>query len=224
MKLYAKQIAPECQESPLFFEEDFPENIILTGNKSYNSHTTWEYDNIIQEYEVLCEHYENIKAGESCYKNVTELLKDYFPGKYSTKQIHKFKEVLEKYGTRYHYEGDYVLDMLEVLTGKEWRKRTICGCCQSDWQYIIYPWKEWTNEEIKAFETMYFNNGSEWIIHDDESTPEGPEEISGYSVYCTSWDNEGIKKELANAAGYEVEEVILYEFSGYTKSPVYKEV
>jgi hypothetical protein len=76
MKLYAKQISPECQESPLFYDECFPDNIILVGNRDFNAHTTTEYDQIVQWYEVLCEYYEDIKAGESCYKNVTELLKN----------------------------------------------------------------------------------------------------------------------------------------------------
>jgi hypothetical protein len=222
MKLYAKQIAPEYQESPLFIDECFPDNIILCGNRDYEAHTTEEYDRIEQCFDELCEEYENIKEGSSSYyKNITELLKDYFPGVYSTKKVHFFKTILEKYGTRYYYEGDYIIDMLELITGKEWRKRTIRGCCQSDWQEIIYPWKEWTNEAISEFETMYFNMGSEWIIHDSEEEPKSPEDISGYSIYCTSWDDEGIKRELVEAAGYEPEEIVLYEFSGYTKSPVY---
>ena len=220
MKLYARQVNPEYQESPLFYDE-FPENIIVTGNRDYNSHTIVDYDQIVQWYDVLCEYYEDIKTGESCYKNVTELLKDHFPGRYSTKTIHKFKECLEKYGTRYYYEGDYIIDMLEIVTGKEWRKQTICGCAQRDWQEIIYPVEEWTKESIEAFETMYFNTGTEWIVHDEENDPEGPEEITGFTVYCTSWNDEGIKKELIDAAGYEPEEIILYEYAGYTKTPVY---
>lgn len=223
MKLYARQIAPEYQESPLFYDEElFPENIIVTGNRDYNSHTTPEYDQIIQYFDELCEEYEYIKArNSSFYKNATELLQDHFPGKYSTQKVHFFKEILEKYGTRYYYEGDYITDMLQLVTGKEWRKRTIRGCCQGDWQEIIYPVEEWTTEGIEEFEIMYFNTGTEWIIHEEENKPEGPEDISGCSVYCTSWDIEGIKKELTDAAGYAPEEIILYEFSGYTKSPVY---
>lgn len=219
MKLYARQINPEHQESPLYY--DMPENIILTGNSRLHSHTTYDYDMIVQNYEVMCEFYEDIKAGNSCYKNVTELLKDYFPGKYNTRTIHKFKEVLEKYGTRYYYEGDYILGMLEVITGKEWYKTTIRGCCQSDWQDLFYSPEEWTKEEISNFETMYFNTGTEWLIHEGEEEPEEPEDISGYSVYCTSWNDEGIKKEIIEAAGYEPEEVILYEFDGYMQTPVY---
>ena len=81
----------------------------------------------------------------------------------------------------------------------------------------------WVRAPMKNlhFEIMYFNTGTEWIIHEEENEPESPEEISGCSVYCTSWDMEGIKKELTDAACYDPEEIILYEFSGYTKSPVY---
>lgn len=222
MKLYARQVNPEYQESPLFFDECFPENIIVTGNRDYNSHTIDEYERIEQCFDELCEEYENIKThNSSYYKNATELLQDYFPGKYSTKTIHKFKEILEKYGTRYYYEGDYIVDMLEIVTGKEWRKRTIRGCCQSEWQEIIYPVNEWTKESIEAFEIEYFNTGSEWEIHDNENDPECPEDITGFCVYCTSWNDEGIKKELIEAAGYEPEEIIMYEYAGYTKTPVY---
>lgn len=35
MKIYAKQIAPECQESPLFLDGFFPDNIAVCGNRDY---------------------------------------------------------------------------------------------------------------------------------------------------------------------------------------------
>lgn len=39
MKVYARQIAPEYQESPLFMgEEFFPDNIAVCGNRDYTSH------------------------------------------------------------------------------------------------------------------------------------------------------------------------------------------
>lgn len=40
MKIYAKQISPEYQESPLFLGDEFwPEGIILDGNRDYKSRT-----------------------------------------------------------------------------------------------------------------------------------------------------------------------------------------
>ena len=71
---------------------------------------------------------------------------------------------------------------------------------------------------------MYFNTGSEWIIHDEDNTPEGPEDINGYCVYCTAWNEEGIKRELAEAAEVKPEEIIMYAFEGYTHNAIYKAV
>lgn len=35
MKIYAKQIAPEYQESPLFLDDFFPDDIAVCGNRDY---------------------------------------------------------------------------------------------------------------------------------------------------------------------------------------------
>lgn len=36
-KIYAKQVPPEYQESPLFYG-DWPENVFVFGNRHYNQH------------------------------------------------------------------------------------------------------------------------------------------------------------------------------------------
>jgi len=36
MKIYAKQVNPAYQESPIFFDECFPDNIILTGKTAFS--------------------------------------------------------------------------------------------------------------------------------------------------------------------------------------------
>ena len=84
--------------------------------------------------------------------------------------------------------------------------------------------KNWSPEALEAFETEYFNTGSEWIVHDTDAEPEGPEDIQGFSCYCHGWRTEDIKKEIANAYGESGAEVILYEFSGYSRIANYKEV
>ena len=39
MKIYALQVDPEIQESPLFLDEEFfPENINVFGNRYFNAH------------------------------------------------------------------------------------------------------------------------------------------------------------------------------------------
>ena len=78
-------------------------------------------------------------------------------------------------------------------------------------------------EALAAFEVEYFNTGSEWIVNEGEFNPEqdGPEDIEGYSIYCTSYK---VQEEIAAYEGVKPEEVKLYEFSGFSKIPVYKAV
>lgn len=231
MKIYAKQVPPEYQESPLFYG-DFPENIIVTGNRNFNSHTTPLYDRIIQCYEDAAEYLEELQRykKDATYRNVTEIINDFFPAleyrtkPYNTRDIHRIRIILEWYGTRKHYEDDYIPAMLEAITGEPWSAGTIRGCCQSDWQNIYYPVKSWSMEAIAGFETEYFNTGSEWIIHDGNTEPETPEDIDGFSCYCHGWRTEDIKKEIADTAGFPDATVILYEHTGYTHISKYQEV
>lgn len=54
MKIYAKQISPEYQESPLFLCEEFwPEGIILDGNRDYTSRTISAYDDIKRYFDDM---------------------------------------------------------------------------------------------------------------------------------------------------------------------------
>ena len=75
-----------------------------------------------------------------------------------------------------------------------------------------------------AFETMYFNTGSEWIIHDEENTPEGPEDISGYSCYIVADTEEGIRKELAAVAGCAPSDIVMWAFDEFIRVAQYKAV
>ena len=49
----------------------------------------------------------------------------------------------------------------------------------------------------------------------------GPEDIEGYSIYCTSYK---VQEEIAAYEGVKPEEVKLFEFSGFSRVPVYKAV
>lgn len=238
MKIYARQISPEYQESPLFHgDEFFPDDIILTGNRDYNARTVPAYDDIIRYFDDMAEAWEN----ESCsftYENggwvkhskkpgcsLRDLLKEYGfnreDGKpWTTQQRHKWRLLLDGNGTA--EDTGVILSALELITGHKWETGTIRGTCQSDWQNVIYRADTWSRERLSGFETEYFNTGTEWIIHDEDGEPETPEEISGYSVYCTAWTDEGIRAELADAAGGTPEDVIMYEYSGEARSPIYR--
>lgn len=225
-KIYAKQVPPEYQESPLYLDDFFPDNIILDGNRHYKSHTTPLYDRIIASYDEAAQYLDELKiyGKNAAYKNVTEIINDFFPAQeyrekpYTTRNIHTIRRALDLYGSRDYFNGEYIIQMLNAITGRVWRSGTIRGCCQSDWQDIIYPVDEWSAAALETFETEYFNTGTEWIVHDEENAPETPEEISGFSIYCTEWREDDIRAAIADAAGGKPEDVVLYEFTGWSRS------
>ena len=109
------------------------------------------------------------------------------------------------------------------ITRKEARKRYNAGEVVRMCAVKLSPVNEWSREALAAFEVEYFNTGSEWIVHEGEFDPEqnGPEDIEGYSIYCTSYK---VQEEIAAYEGVKPEEVKLFEFSGFSRVPVYKAV
>ena len=71
MKVYARQISPEYQESPLFIgDEFFPDNIAVFGNRDYVEH----FPEIVQRVREilnngeLADILENVKAWGATYR------------------------------------------------------------------------------------------------------------------------------------------------------------
>lgn len=220
MKVYAKQINPSYQESPLMIFDEWPEDLIVTGNRDYQSHTIPEY-NRVKEYfdDMTSEWNQNGMYGSEKY-SLKEILHDYGfernDGKpWTTKQRHEWKLLMESeyYDSR---DDEIILKALELMTGAEWKSITIRGCCQGDWQNVYYRVDRRDKKSLEAFETEYFNTGSEWMIHDPtlvdgiEDVPEGPDDVSGYTMYCYSWNEDGIREEIASAAGCKPEDVTMW--------------
>ena len=114
-------------------------------------------------------------------------------------------------------DDESLCEAMALLTGKKYTSKCIRGCCQSDWQDIYYSPEDYDDAAIDRLEMEYFNTGSEWMIHDGDGEPEDAEDVSGYTTYCYGWNNEGIKKEIAAAAGCEAEDVVLFVHTGYTR-------
>lgn len=74
MKVYAKQVPPEFQESPLFIPECFPENIAVCGNRDFISHKPEVFERVqsVLEQRELAEVLEHPKEWANWYKNATE--------------------------------------------------------------------------------------------------------------------------------------------------------
>lgn len=234
--IYCKQIPPEYQESRLFDDEGMgPDYINVTGNRDYISRTSPLFDRVYNALEdgELAEALDDIKNGgyySSFYKNATDAINDLLEpekARYNTRDIHALKELVEAYTEAGSLEkNDILCKVLSIVTGRGWDWQIIRGCCQSDWNEIFYPVDDWSREALTAFETMYFNTGSEWIIDDGEFNPDtdSPLNINGYSVYVKAQNEEDIRKELAAVEGCSPADLVLYVFEGYTRIPQYKAV
>lgn len=208
MKVYAKQVNPAYQESPIYWSDCLPEGIVFTGNRDYETHTIPAWDKLDNVEEVIDSY-----GLEEWYRNITEALNDLVPRDdekgYNTRQVHEWKKLIDEWDIA---DDDCKAEALSLITGKKYDYTTLRGCRQGDWIDIFYPAEEWDRKSLDCLEMEYFNTGSEWIIHDEKKEPETPEDISGYSVYCYGWDTDSIKDEIKEITG--AEEVVLYEYSG----------
>lgn len=232
MTVYAKQISPEYQESPFFNwnPADLYPGVIFKGNRYFNSHTTPEFDAIRSGLDDLTSLIDTdgkfIPGG--WYDTITEAINDLLPApqhkaRYSTREIKAWREI----GAEWYIltdETQALCRALQLVTGKEYDYTTIRGCSQGDWQEIIFPAAEYDRAALDILEADYFNTGTEWIIHDESSTPDGPEDISGYSMYCYGWNTDQIRAEIADAVGVDPGAVIMYEYAGSYSMPKYNKV
>ncbi|WP_406044107.1 hypothetical protein [Succinimonas sp.] len=217
MRIYAKQVPPEYQESPLFME-DWPENVFVFGNRDYKDHSG-RLEDIRRGLENIADTLEDMQRGAAWTRNGDlhaaiwyELPRDDGRG-YTRAERLQFLDLAREYcyTLDFRAENETLCAALGLITGREWEYATIRGSSQSEWNCIIYP-AEYGNEWLCDFETEYFNTGAEWTIDDD------------YNIYTHAWSDDGIRAEIAAAAGVDPADVILYQFTGWSKTPEYMEV
>lgn len=223
MKIYAKQIAPEYQESPLYMGE-WPENVYVFGNRGYKDNSK-RIDEIRRGLETIADTFADMQNGENWARNGNlhaviwyELPREGGAG-YTRAERLEIVRLAEMYcNCRSYDENDIICDVLEIITGKKYDNATIRGCCQGDWNYIIYP-AEYGREWLKEFEIEYFNLGDEWALYEN-----GPDGEYVFHFYTHSWRDDEKRAEIADAAGVKPDDVILYAFDGWSRTPVYKEI
>ena len=220
MKIYAKQVPPEYQESPLFMDECWPENVFVFGNKWLTDHAG-RLESIRRGLEDISD----VCNGYGYTNNLHAAIWYEIPrddGRAYTRaerlQLVRLAKNYTEYSNNSDDENEILCDVLELITGQKYESATIRGCCQGDWQEIIYP-VEYGREWLRDFETEYFNTGAEWRISEND-----PESDDNYYMYTHSWSDDGIRDEIAAAAGVDPGDVILYTFTGWTRSPEYMEV
>lgn len=212
MKIHAYQIPPEHQESPLFWDESAFEGIELYGNRHYTERTSDLFRNIPAIIDALDYELQQLQLGEKPHEDFALILEAY-TGRddYTRSERKKWIDIIRRWTTT-NEEAGVFLDVLELIRKKEYARATLRGCCQGDWQNIIYP-AEYGAEWLRAFEIEYFNLGTEWTIHENDENE--------FSMYCTTDDP---RAEIAEAVNSDPKDIILYEFDGWERTPKYKEV
>lgn len=224
MTIYAKQVPAEYQESPLYMGE-WPENVFVFGNKDYNEHAE-KIREIENALENIADGIENARSGCGWSKGINAAALIWYEMPRDNGRAYTRAERLKiiDLAFTYTYTRDFsiaraaVCDALQLITGREYDAAQIRGCCQGEWNNIIYP-AEYGREWLNNFEIEYFNMGAEWRINEDS-----PDSDDNYYIYTHAWNDDGIRAEIADAAGVDPADVVLYVFDGYEHTPKYKEV
>ena len=222
MKIYAKQVPPEYQESPLFMEE-WPENVYVFGNRHFRDRGAEYIENIKNSLYDAADEIKQLQRGRSYYNSFIDLIADILPApenkkEYSRADRLKWRALLLNFDAGAINDDDAITTALQLITGDEYDAAQICGCCQGDWNNIIYPTK-YGREWLREFEIEYFNTGAEWRISEND-----PDNDDNYYMYTHEWRDDGIRAEIADAAGVDPADVVLYVFDGYTQTARYKAV
>ena len=222
MKIYAKQVPAEYQESPLFMDE-WPENVFVFGNRYLKDHGGDCIENIKNSMFDAADELKSIISGRSYYNSFIDIIADFLPApenkkEYSRAERLQWRDLLLSFSYYSDIDDDVITAALELITGEKYECAEIRGSCQGDWNNIIYP-SEYGREWLANFEIEYFNTGTEWRIN--EGSPDSDDE---YYYYTHAWSEDEQRAEIAAAAGVNPADVVLYVFDHWERTPIYKEV
>lgn len=203
MKIIARQIAPEYQDPRLFYisrsgelqyEDEYWEDISVLPRPGYHNH----FSPVVEEV-------------------YNKLEKELFTDDELSGKLSSVSDAVRNYSWDYLNQIPTLCAVLTVLTGHPYVWQEIHGSTQRDWQTIVYPSNFYSDDDIKMFEALFFNTGSEYeITYDDEDV--------GCPFYTIKDKPEEIKKEISNYFGASPEEIELYNFTGYKKIPQYEKM
>ena len=219
-KVYARQVPWEWQESPWDDEQLKTDKAALYGNRSYGRYVFDEFEQVVKALEEM--DWDDV-GDDRPYSTEQEMLLDYVPpvgrDSYTDEEIEAWKFACQLYNPDYDCNEQWGICMgLTLMLGKEYDYKTLRGSCQSDWICFIYPTDLYDDEAVRCLETEFFNTGEEWIVHDEDTVPDCPEAVNGYTMYV--YDD--ARKEIAAEADVAPEDVVLWKYDGMRSIPKYK--
>lgn len=230
IKYWAVQVPPENQEDDLFYrtktgemgmEDDYyTGNVILTGNNNFLSVKTDAYRKLEDYIDDAFSSYSDLKEAWSNFDDIGQIV-DYYFGwpkeHYSAEEVAEWEKILLAY--RGVLEEDIVEKALFLMTGKKWKSVSIRGCCQGDWQEGYINSEKISDNALDYIEACYFNTGEEYKIYESKEDFDAKENCFHIYVVNKTGDQ---SKAVADYFGCKPEEIALYEFDGWERSPKYK--
>ena len=201
------------------FDDAAANGIIILGGRNFISYKSQEYERIEKYFDELVNEFEHITAGDgyAVYNSLSVAVAEYFPkangGRYSTREIHEIKNIINQYNG---YAESIAAPLLSIITGKEYTARGLRGYSQGDYVDIIYPAGELNNDDIKYIEAIFFGTGSEYKIIESKS-PLTLDEIQQtedyYFDYFHEWSADEIKNKIATREELPRENIKIFEIS-----------
>ena len=236
-KIIAEQVPPEYQESNWWmYKENFEETdgvnyrFVVCGNDKYKDYTSDTFDYIKENIDDWYDDWYDMHHTEDSWRyeplemmSVAEFLeweklrrKD--DKNWTDEQIMEWKNLLNT-TEDYYYSQEIRCRLLSLIEGGNWKYAELHGCVQREWQGVYYDSDSIGHAELLRIESDYFNLGTEWNCWID-----GDEEGLTMRVYCYEWDDDNIKKEIAEQMWTSVDEdeVELRKFTGWTRLPNYE--
>lgn len=221
MTVYAKQVPLDIQESPLWFDlfyDEYPLPVIIingdwlkSSKQPFESEYKYMWKKVPDFFEEITD---NLEDGYGLEKSCKMAMQEI---DWTYEKLEGVQKLIDEFGTDTYFDTDAQIEFFRIVTGLDWKETCIHGCVQGDWADVLYL--DEVGFDIRQFQSMYFNTGTEWIVHYNNSIPECAEDIDGYSVYIC--DHEDVEERIREEAGKPDDDVVLYEFTEYAKIACY---
>lgn len=224
MALYARQISPSEQTSPFWDSAETWDGILLyepVRKYAVDSHYKSILE-VLQNYFEVSQDIADSRCGE--YDSIAEYINDVSPRQdnnpYTEEQLTGWDDAAKSYNfpkadgynpySRIYDEMWGICKALSLVSGEEYDWKEIHGCCQGEYNRVIYPESRFSEQDIRNFECEFFNLGTEWCVTDEK--PDSPNEIFGGCIYCHDTDMDSIRREVAECFECDPGDVHLYSY------------
>lgn len=224
MRIYAKQVPPDIQESH-FNINLYSGEITITGNSNFNEYKSDLYKHVENHIEDAYREFDELgdDKQKSDDTHLDELIQAHFGvlPRNADERI-RWRKTLSYciLTSPFTITLSRIASVMSLVSGKPYNVHTIHGNCQSDWNCVICPneMTVGTPSVLEMIESEYFNTGSEWMAYESEDTFKS--EDCGRAIYVL--DMQDPRKVIADFFCIMPAEVEVYAFDRYEKIPKYK--